>query len=255
MKLILDTAVRELTCEENGTSRTIPLYSERAFELLSHEWLRVCWNQKYVYTFTWLGRPIIQLPDDMIRIQEVLYRVRPDVIIETGIAHGGSLVYYASLCKAIGKGRVIGIDVEIRPHNRAAIEAHELFPLITLLEGSSTDEGIVRRVRSAIAPGETVMAVLDSNHTKPHVLGELEGYGPLVTVGSYIVATDGFAPSLSDLPRGRAEWAWDNPKAAAEEFIARHPEFVMEQPPWPFNESRLTKNVTHWPGAYLRRIR
>src|SRR5712692_578833 len=117
----VDTVAGTLVVTTDGMSRTIGLYSKEAFELLSLLWLKVGWNEKYPYTFSWLGRPIIQLPEDMIRIQEVIYRVKPDVIVETGIAHGGSLVYYASLCKLMERGRVIGIDLEIRPHNRAAI--------------------------------------------------------------------------------------------------------------------------------------
>ena len=255
MRLILDTGTRQLIREENGRTAAVPLFSNEAFEALSREWLKIGWNQKYTYTFTWLGRPVIQLPEDMIRIQEVLYRVRPDLIIETGVAHGGSLIFYASLCQLMGKGRIIGIDQEIRPHNRAALEAHELFPLISLVEGNSVDPVIVERVRALVAPGDTALVILDSNHTKAHVLAELEAYAPLVGVGSYVVAQDGIAEELQDVPRGRREWATDNPKEAARAFAARHPEFVIEQPSWPFNESTLTRSITHWPEAYLRRVR
>src|SRR6202022_4695269 len=122
----------------------------------------------------WRGRPIIQHPEDMVRLAEVIYSVKPDVIIETGIAHGGSLVYYASLLKAMGRGRVIGVDIEIRPHNRAAMEAHELKPMITMIEGSSIDPGIVAKVKSHVKPSETVLLILDSNHSKAHVAAELE---------------------------------------------------------------------------------
>lgn len=230
------------------------LYSKAAFELISQQWLLVGWNEKYPYTFSWLGRPIIQLPEDMIRAQEVIYRVKPDVIVETGIAHGGSLIFYASLFNAIGKGRVIGVDIEIRPHNRQAIEAHELFPFITLIEGSSTDPQIVDHVKSLIGEGETVLVFLDSNHTKEHVAKELESYCDLVTPNSYIVATDGSMKDLSHVPRGNPAWIEDNPTAAAAEFAARHKDFILEVPTWPFNESSLTDNITHWPGAWLRRV-
>src|SRR5215831_12677103 len=125
MKLTVDTTARTLYVEEGQKARTVDLYTDEAFTLLSQQWLKVGWNQKYTYSFTWLGRPIIQLPEDMIRIQEVIYAIKPDVIIETGIALGGSLVFYASLCKLMGNGRVIGIDIEIRPHNRIAMENHE----------------------------------------------------------------------------------------------------------------------------------
>jgi cephalosporin hydroxylase len=253
MKLTIDTTEGRLITETDGATRVLELYSKEAFELISQQWLKIGWNQKYSYTFSWLGRPIVQLPEDMIRVQEVIYGVRPDVIIETGVAHGGSLIYYASLCKLLQRGRVIGIDIEIRPQNRQAIEAHEMSQLITLIEGSSTSPDVVREVRSLVKPGETVLVILDSNHTKQHVAAELEAYCDLVTTGSYIVATDGLMKDLFDSPKGQAAWAWDHPTAAAAEFIASHPEFVLEQPAWPFNESDLTENITHWPGAWLRR--
>jgi cephalosporin hydroxylase len=253
MRLIIDTTEKTLTCETGTETLALDLYSKAAFELISSQWVKVGWNQKYPYTFSWLGRPIVQLPEDMIRMQEVIYQVRPDVIIETGVAHGGSLIYYASLCTAMRRGRVIGIDIEIRPQNRQAIEAHELSHLITLLEGSSTAPEVVQQVHALIRAGETVLVILDSNHTKQHVAAELAAYSDLITPDSYIVATDGAMKDLHDVPRGRPEWAWDHPTAAAAEFAQQHPEFVLAQPPWPFNESELTENVTYWPGAWLRR--
>lgn len=254
MKILIDTDAGVLQAEHGGTRQDLPLYSREAFEILSRAWLKVGWNEKYPYTFSWFGRPIIQLPEDIVRAQEVIYRVQPDVIVETGVAHGGSLVFYASLCRAMGRGRVIGVDIEIRKHNRAAIEAHEMKPLISLIEGSSVAPEIVAQVGAVIRPGETVLVILDSNHTKAHVAAELEAYHALVTPGSYIVATDGSMQFLDDVPRGRAEWKTDNPSEAAIEFAARHPEFVLEQPVWPFNESALRENVTHWPSAWLRRL-
>lgn len=253
MKLTLDTEARTLRLEENGAVRDLDLYSKEAFEALSRQWVRVGWDQKYQYTFSWLGRPVIQLPEDMLRMQEAIFAVQPDVILETGIAHGGSLIFYSSLCRAMNKGRVIGIDIEIRPHNRTAIEAHPLFDRITLIEGSSTDPAIVSRAKALVRPGETVMVILDSCHTYAHVLGELEAYADLITPGSYLVATDGIMYDLADVPRGKSEWVTDNPTRAASDFAARHGEFVIEQPAWPFNESELDRNITHWPGAWLRR--
>jgi len=253
MKITIDTDLKRLSVDDKGVQTTLDLYSDEAFELISDQWAKVGWNQKYVYSFSWMGRPIIQLPEDMIRTQEVIYRVKPDVIVETGIAHGGSLIYYASLCKAMNKGRVIGVDVEIRPHNRKAIEEHEMFDRITMIEGSSVDPEIVSQVKALINQGETVLVILDSNHTKQHVADELEAYHDLVTKGSYIVATDGSMKDLHDVPRGEADWIWNHPMAAAEEFSEAYPEFAIEQPAWPFNESALSKNITHWPGAWLRR--
>lgn len=254
MKLILDTEAATLAIESEGAPRLLDLYSKEAFEAISREWLRVGWNQKYVYTFSWMGRPVIQLPEDMIRVQEVIHRVQPDVIIETGVAHGGSLVYYASLCKAMDKGRVVGVDIEIRPHNRAAIEAHPLASYITLIEGDSTADQVVAQVKGLVRPDEAVLVLLDSNHTRSHVRAELEAYAPLVSPGSYIVATDGIMHEVARAPRGKPEWTDDNPTEAALDFAKGHPEFVIEQPAWPFNESELEHDVTHWPGAWLRRL-
>lgn len=255
MKLTLDTETSTLTLDDAGQTKTLDLYSKEAFEAISRQWVRVGWNQKYQYTFSWMGRPVIQLPEDMIRMQEAIFQVKPDVIIETGVAHGGSLIFYSSLCKAMGKGRIIGIDIDIRPHNRAAIEAHALNDRITLIEGSSTAPEIVAQVKSLVKPGETVLVILDSNHTYSHVHDELEAYAAMVTPGSYIVATDGIMYDLADVPRGTPGWATDNPTFAARDFAAKHPEFVIEQPVWPFNESELEHNITHWPGAWLKRVK
>jgi cephalosporin hydroxylase len=254
MKLIIDTTAQTLIVHDDNAGRSeLPLYSRESFEIISHQWLRVGWNQKHTYTFSWFGRPVIQLPEDMVRLQEVIYRVRPDVIIETGVAHGGSLIFYASLCKAMSHGRIIGVDIEVRPHNRRAIEQHELSSYITLVIGDSAAESTVSQVRSLLQPGERALILLDSCHTKEHVRRELEAFHDLVAPDSYIVATDGFMKFLADVPRGNPEWTTDHPCAAAEEFAAAHPEFVLEQPPWFFNESELRANVTHWPGAWLRR--
>lgn len=254
MRLIIDTVRDELTVENEGGSEVMALYSRHAFELISQQWLRIGWNEKYPYTFSWLGRPVIQLPEDLVRVQEVIAEVRPDVVVETGVAHGGSLVFYASVLRALGKGRVVGVDIEIRPANRAAIEGHPLGSSITLIQGSSIDPAVVEQVRALIGPADRVLVLLDSNHSKAHVATELEMYAPLVTVGSYIVATDGIMEDLHDTPRGKPSWREDNPSAAAREFVARRPDFVLEQPRWSFNESALRQNVTHWPGAWLRRL-
>jgi cephalosporin hydroxylase len=253
VQLLIDTDAGTVTERRNGTVRTVPLDSPESFRLLSEHWVTVGWTQGYSYGFTWLGRPVIQLPEDMIRIQEVIHRVQPDVIVETGVAHGGSLIYYASLCKATDRGRVIGIDIEIRPHNRSAIEAHPLFPYITLVEGSSTAPDVVARVKSLIKPNERVLVLLDSNHTKAHVRAELDAYADLVGAGSYIVATDGIMAAVAGRPGSKPGWEWDNPSEAAREFAAAHPEFVLEEPGFLFNEGKIEQQLTHWPSAYLRR--
>jgi len=235
----------------NGES--LSLSDPKAFSLITDLWIRSGWDTKYVYGFSWLGRPVIQLPEDMLRIQEVIYDIKPDVIVETGVAHGGSLIFYASLCTAIGKGRVIGIDIEIRPHNRTAIEEHRLSPLITLFEGSSVDADIVKSVKDKIGSEETVLVLLDSNHLKNHVLAELEAYAPLVSPGSYIVACDGIMQQVVGAPRTADDWSWNNPISAVKEFVANHSDFECVEPLWPFNEGKITQRVTYWPKAFLRK--
>ena len=253
MKIIIDTSTKKLSIQEGNKNTEFDLYSDEAFEYLSHQWVKVGWNQKYPYTFSWMGRPVIQLPEDMIRMQEVIYRIKPDVIIETGVAHGGSLIFYASLCKAMGKGRIIGIDIEIRKHNRKAIEAHELFSYITLVEGSSIEKNIVDKVHSLVEQGEKTLVILDSNHSRQHVLEELRAYCDLVSEGSYIVATDGVMKYLDDVPRGQDDWNSNNPVEAVHDFMKENTDFTLEQPEWPFNESNLKNNITHWPDAWLKR--
>jgi cephalosporin hydroxylase len=244
----------EVVVRDGEDERRFPLGSEEGFAAVSRAWLRAGWDAKHVYSFTWLGRPIIQLPEDVVRAQELIFRVKPDVLIETGIAHGGSLVFYASLFKAMERGRVIGIDIEIRPHNRAAIEAHPLMPLITLVEGSSVDPAVIASVKAQLKPGETVMVALDSNHGKEHVLKELRAYAPLVTPSSYVMVADGIMEQVAGAPRTAADWRTNNPRAAVHAFLEEDKRFVLEEPEFLFNEGSVRSRVTYWPDAFLRRI-
>jgi cephalosporin hydroxylase len=253
-QLHIDFEANRVTVTGPEGSATHPLDTAAAFAAVSDAWLRAGWDVKYVYSFTWLGRPIIQLPEDMFRLQEVIWNVQPDVLLECGVAHGGGLVFYAGLCQLMGHGRVIGVDVEIRPHNRAAIDAHPLRPLITLIEGSSIDPPTIKRVREEVRSGERVMVFLDSCHDKAHVLAELEAYHSLVGKDSYLVAMDGIRELVAGGPRTKPDWTWNNPKQAALEFVAKHPEFRIEEPPFRFNEGVVEKRVTYWPGAFLRRV-
>ncbi len=254
MQLTIDSDTNTLSCKNADGERTLPLYCDEAFKIISDLWVKTGWNAKYPYTFSWMGRPIIQLPEDVLRIQEVIHRLKPDVILETGVAHGGSLIFYASLFEAMrSQGRVIGIDIEIRPHNRASIEAHPLFDRITLIEGSSVAPETVAKAKKLIAPGEKVLVILDSNHLRDHVRAELEAYCDLVCPGSYIVATDGVMHEVADVPRGTPSWTDDNPTTAAREFADSHPEFELTKLPFEFNESTLDFQITHWPGAWLLR--
>jgi cephalosporin hydroxylase len=238
----------------DGSRRTLGLDTPEAFAAVSAAWLRCGWDTKYVYGFSWLGRPVIQLPEDLVRAQELVWRVRPDVIVETGVAHGGSLVFYASLFAAIGHGRVIGVELALRPANREAIESHVLAPRISLVDGSSIAPETVAEVRRRIAPGETVLVVLDSNHTRAHVRAELQSYAPLISPGGYVIVCDGIMADLATSPRGRPEWREDNPIAAVEDFLSTTDEFVEEEPEFPFNEGVVAGRVTYWPRCYLRRV-
>jgi cephalosporin hydroxylase len=252
--LKIDLEKGNVTVTEDGSERVLEIGSEEAFELISNAWLRSGWDAKYVYSFTWMGRPIIQLPEDMIRVQEAIYSVKPDILIETGVAHGGSLVFYASLFKSMGRGKVIGIDVDIRSHNREALEAHELIDHISLIQGSSIDARVVGEVNEMINANDKVMVILDSNHTRDHVRKELELYGQFVTSGSYIVATDGIMSKLRGAPRTKEDWDWNNPCTAVSDFLESHPEFENVPMAYPFNEGTVKHRVTYWPEGWLRRI-
>lgn len=205
----------------------------------------------YTYYSSWMGRPIIQLPQDILAMQEVIMSVKPTLIIETGIAHGGSLVFSASMLELLGGDReVVGIDIDIRPHNRKAIEAHPMYKRISMLEGSSIDTEIVQRVREIAQRHESILVCLDSCHTHDHVLAELNAYGPLVTIGSYAIVCDTiveFNPScVSDnRPWGKG----NNPYTAVQAFLKEHPEFETDR-------SYEDKNIlTDHPGGWLRRVR
>ena len=239
----------------DGKGESCDMGSPEGFHILSDLWLRSGWDTKYVYSFTWMGRPIIQLPEDIVRIQEIIYTVQPDLVIETGVAHGGSLVFYASLFKAMGRGRVIGIDIEIRPHNRKMIETHEMSGFIDLVEGSSTAPDVIAQVKLLAQSTQCPLVILDSNHSKTHVLNELRAYAPFVAVGSYIVACDGIMKDLVGAPRSSPEWSTDNPEAAVREFLRERDDFILEEPQFRFNEGQITKRITYWPNAYLRRIK
>ncbi|MCV2885428.1 cephalosporin hydroxylase family protein [Aestuariibacter sp. AA17] len=253
--LNIDFESDSVTAVTDDKTMTVGIGTEEGFKLISKAMLRTGWDNKYVYSFSWLGRPIIQLPDDMIRIQELIYQIKPDVIIETGVAHGGSLVFYASIMKAIGKGKVIGVDVEIRPHNRHAIESHELFEMITLIEGDSIADATISSVKQQIESDQTVLIFLDAKHTKDHVLAELDAYSPLVSKNSYIVAMDGIMKDVVGAPRASDDWSWNNPYEAAKEFCSLHDEFTLEEPEFPFNEGTINQRyLTYWPGAFIKRL-
>jgi cephalosporin hydroxylase len=206
-------------------------------------------KHKYSYHFSWMGRPIIQLPQDMMAMQEIIWQVKPDLVIECGIAHGGSIIYYASLLELQGHGEVLGIDLDIRPHNREAIESHPMSKRISMIEGSSIDLSIVEQVR-AIAAGKKVILVLDSNHTHAHVLEELRLYAPLVSVDSYCVVMDTVVEDMP--PEFFPDRPWgpgDNPKTAVWAYLEENNSFEIDYQ----MQNKLL--VTVAPDGYLRRVR
>lgn len=226
--------------------RELDVYSEEGFAALAQLWTRSGWHHKLSYEITWLGVPIIQLPEDIVIVQELIWKTRPTVIIESGVAHGGALILYASLLELLGRGYVVGIDVEIRKYNRLAIESHPMSRRIRLIEGSSTDGTIVTEVRREIASNDTVMVMLDSNHSRSHVREELELYAPMVTPGSFLVVFDSVMALVHDSPRAGAGWECDNPRLAVDDFLHDHPEFEL----CPEYE-RLRVSYCH--GGFLRR--
>lgn len=206
-------------------------------------------RHKYSYHFSWMGRPIIQLPQDMMAMQEIIWQVKPDLVIECGIAHGGSIIYYASLLELQGHGEVLGIDRDIRPHNREAIESHPMSKRISMIEGSSIDPAVVEQVRAAAA-GKKVILVLDSNHTHEHVLEELRLYAPLVSVGSYCVVMDTVVEDMPpDFFPDRPWGPGDNPKTAVWAYLDQNRDFEIDQ----HIQDKLL--VTVAPDGYLRRVR
>jgi len=205
----------------------------------------------YSYNFTWLGRPIIQFPQDIIAMQEIIWQVKPDLIVETGIAHGGSLIFYASMLELLGNnGEVLGIDIDIREHNRVEIEKHPMFKRITMLEGSSIDGSIVSQVYDFAKGKENILVCLDSMHTHDHVLKELELYSPLVTKGSYLVVFDTI---IEDMPTGfffdRPWGKGNNPKTAVWEFLRNNKRFEIEK----MIENKLLITVS--PDGYLKCVK
>ncbi len=211
---------------------------------------------RYSYNFEWLGRPIIQYPQDMVAMQEIIWRVKPDLIVETGIAHGGSLIFSAAMlelnaaCGGNPDASVLGIDIDIRAHNREAIEAHPMFRRIAMLEGSSVEDAIVDQVRAAAKDKGSVLVCLDSNHTHDHVLAELEAYAPLVTVGSYCVVFDTIVEDLPDDLYPDRPWSRKaNPKTAVHQWLPDHPEFEIDKA----IDEKLLISVA--PDGYLKRVR
>ena len=235
---------------------------------LSLNLLRQAAQYKYGYDFKWLGRPIIQLPQDTVAMQEIIWQVQPDLIIETGIAHGGSLIFSASMlelnaaCGGTADAKVLGIDIDIRSHDRKAIEEHPMFKRITMLEGSSTAPEIVKRVQETANNKKKVLVCLDSNHTHDHVLAELEAYAPLTSVGSYCVVFDTLVDDMPDDMFLNRPWGkGNNPKTAVWEYLRRlehESSIAADGAPLRFEIDKMIEYkllITVAPDGYLKRVR
>jgi cephalosporin hydroxylase len=227
-----------------NNSNELLLRSAQAFNIESN-------SAQYSYNFSWMGRPVIQYPQDLLAMQELIWKVKPDLIIETGIAHGGSLIYYASLLELIGHGSVIGIDIDIRDHNRKAIESHPMFKRINMIEGSSIDPSVVQQVKAIAQDKNRIMVSLDSNHTHEHVLQELRNYSPLVSIDSYIVVFDTI---VEDLPANyfaqKRPWTiGNNPKTAVRSFLKENDQFEIDHA----IDNKLLISVA--PEGYLKRVK
>ena len=238
----------KLSYTEDGRTREVDLYTKEGLEELARVWLKASCQHRLMYEPTWLGVPIIQYPEDIVMMQELIWKLRPDVIVETGVAHGGSAILYGSVLEVLGKGHVIGIDIEIRQYNKVAIKSHPMSKRITLVEGSSVDPAVFARVRELVGGCESVLVVLDSNHSYEHVREEMRLYSQLVPADGYLVVMDGAQALMSDIPRGKAEWRQDNPLRAIEEFVAASSDW---EPDPHYNRLLITSS----PRGYLRRKR
>ncbi|MGQ0828887.1 MAG: cephalosporin hydroxylase family protein [Bacteroidota bacterium] len=224
--------------------------SNKELKKASSEFMKESINSKYSYNFSWLGRPIIQYPQDIMAIQELIYQIQPDLIIETGIAHGGSLILHASICELIGKGEVLGIDIDIREHNKREIEKHRMAKRIKMIQGSSIDANIIDQVKKIVKGKEKVMVILDSNHTHSHVLNELKLYAPFVSKDSYLLVFDTIVEDLpSDFYSDRPWSVGDNPKTAVFEFLKNSDNFIIDKSV----ENKVL--ITVAPDGFLKRIK
>lgn len=252
MRLVIDSdeGILEIDGEVSH-----PLFCHDSLEILSKLWVQVEWNELHWKSFSWLGLPMWQLPEDVLRLQEFIWDFKPDIIVETGINLGGSALFFASMCQLIGKGEVISVDISIPTEVRKAIENHALSGAITLIEGNSISDDTLAKVNALAGSYEKMLVFLDSDHSYAHVLKELEKYSELLPVGSYIVAADGVMEYLGDVPRGCREWIGDNPMTAAEKFVTLHPNFVIERPKARYHDEKVIESMSYWPSAWIKRVK
>jgi len=238
----------KITIEDKEIKKVFDLYSEESVDIISSLWSKLSLHNKYTHDITWLGVPIIQFSNDIIMMQELIWKTRPDVIIECGLAHGGSALFYASLLEIIGKGNVIGIDVDIRQYNKIVIQNHPLSHRVKMIEGSSISQPTINKVKKMVLESTKVMVILDSNHSKEHVMNELNLYKNFVTTGCYLVVMDGIQKFVWDMPSGKKEWKNDNPLDAIEEFLEKNSNFEVDSH---FERLKMTAN----PKGFLKKVK
>lgn len=236
-----------INAEDGSERRDVDLYSEEGLALAAELWLKASCHHRIMYEPTWMGIPIIQYPTDMVMMQELLWKVRPDFVIETGVAHGGSCVLHASVLELIGKGQVIGVDIEIRKYNETAIKNHPMSHRIRLIEGSSVDPDTIALIKTTVKPGARCVVVLDSNHSYDHVKKEIELYKEFVGTDGYLIVMDGAQEWAASLPKGKAEWVSDNPLHAIREFLE------TEKGNWVVDEHYNRMHITSSPMGFLKR--
>jgi cephalosporin hydroxylase len=239
--------------EKQNKKNILKMSKDKPFQKLTKSWFKSSEKFQYSYHFSWMGRPIIQYPQDMIALQELIWKIKPDLIIETGIARGGSLIFSASLLQLIGKGKVIGIDVDIRKQNRIEIEKHSMFKRIKMIEGSSIDQKVVKKVYQLAKNKKQILVILDSNHSHEHVLRELELYSPLVSKNSYLIVFDTVIEDISTpQTKSHQKRSWgkgDNPKTAVKSFLKSNKRFIIDKE----IENKLM--ITVAPSGYLKCIK
>ncbi|MBI1897349.1 MAG: class I SAM-dependent methyltransferase [Acidobacteria bacterium] len=252
MRIIIDTEQSVLEVAGSGTTAQYPLFSPEAFGIVSRQWIVLGWNLGHWQTLSWMGRQFLQLPDDMLRLAELFWTLRPDVIVETGVYDGGSTLFFASLCRLHGPGRVISIEREFRPGVQEAVRQNAGDTVI-LIEGDSASPETALQVQRNIHPGERVCVFLDSDHSAQHVAAELSHLSPLVSEGCYLVVADSICPDLARTPNGESAWSWDHAGAAVNAFLASHPEFTRERPTPLFSGLADFTELSYFPGTWLRR--
>ena len=253
MRLTIDTEASTIEVTEHGLTTQHPLFSPEAFRVVARQWTVLGWNLGHWQTLSWMGRQLLQLPDDVLRLAELFWRLRPDVILETGVYDGGSTLFFASLCRLRGVGRVISIEKEFRSGVREAIRQNAGDTVVTI-EGDSSSPETALQARRHIGKADRVCVFLDSDHSALHVEAELCNFSPLVSLGCYLIVADTICPELAETPDGESSWFWNHPGSAVDTLLSQHPEFTRDRPRPLFPGAADFTELSYFPGTWLRRL-